>query len=184
MASTTMSATTVESTTTAAVESATTTVESAPTTTVEAATTTRLEVSASTPAAKPASALRSEAPAVREPSAIEAPAIEAPSIKAAAIKSRAIKSPAIKSPVKESTITEATPEAPAVPGSDSDEHAVHEVIRSPIAVWGARVRCVIIVAIRASRRAVGVTTVISTAYPDSYRNLCMRITRCKHANCQ
>jgi hypothetical protein len=80
----------------------------------------------------------------------------------------------------EATPIEATPEAPAVPGSDSDEHAIHEVIRSPIAVRGASVRRVIIVPIRARWRAVGITTV--TAYSNSHRNLCMRIARRKHAN--
>jgi hypothetical protein len=191
--STTMSATTVESTTTAAVESAatttvesaaTTTVESAATTTVEstattveAATTTRLEVSASTPAAKPASALRSEAPAVREPSAIEAPSIEAPAVEAPPIEAAAI-----KSPVKVTTPIEAAPEAPAVPGSDSDEQSIHEVIRSPIAVRSASVRRVIIVAVATHRRPTIGITPISATYANSNLNLCVRIARRKHAN--
>jgi hypothetical protein len=165
----------VESAATAAVESAATAaVESATTTAVEAATPTRLEVAAAakpaTPTAKSASALRSEAPAVREPSAIEAPAVEAPPIESATI----------KSPIIVTTPIEAAPEAPAVPGSDSDEQAIHEVIRSPIAVRGASVRRVIIESIRARRRAVAITTV--TAYSNSHRNLCVRIARRKHTN--
>jgi hypothetical protein len=196
MSSTTMSSTTVESTASTTVEStATAAVESAATTTVEAATTMRLEVSAATAAAKPASAaaevtasaLRSEAPAVREPSAIEAPAVEAPAVEAPAveappIEAPAIKSPAIKSPVKVATPIESTPEAPAVPGSDSDEHAVREVIRSPIAVRGASVRSVIIVAVAAHRRPVIGITSISATHANSHRNLCVRIARRKHTN--
>src|ERR1700722_548525 len=184
MSSTTMSATAVESAASAAVESATTTavesatttaVESAATTAVEAATPTRLEVATATkpaaPAAKPASALRSEVPAVREPSAIEASTIEAPTIKSPVIVTTPIEAPPI----------EAAPEAPAVPGSDSDEQAVHEVVRSPIAIRGTSIRRVIIVAIRARRRAVAITTV-TAAYPNPHRNLCVRIARSKHTN--
>jgi hypothetical protein len=180
MSSTTMSASAVESAAASAVESAATAaVESATTTAVEAATPTRLEVAAAakpaTPTAKSASALRSEVPAVREPSAIEAPAVEAPPIESATIKSPII----VTTPIKTTPI-EAAPEAPAVPGSDSDEQAIHEVIRSPIAVRGASVRRVIIVSIRARRRAVAITTV--TAYSNSHRNLCVRIARRKHTN--
>ena len=79
---------------------------------------------------------------------------------------------------------EATPEAPAPPGSDSDEQAVNEVIRSPISVGRASVRPVIIVAIGTLRRAVGITavTTVTAAYPNSNLNLCVRIARRKHAN--
>src|SRR6202035_4639517 len=101
-------------------------------------------------------------PAVRPaPPKGAAPAVPAASaVSAASVVSAAIKTTPIK----------AAPEAPAVPGSDSDEQAVHEVIRSPIAVWGASVRRIIIVAIRTRWRAVGITAV-TPADSNSHLNL-------------
>jgi hypothetical protein len=78
----------------------------------------------------------------------------------------------------------ATPVSPTPPGSNSDEDSIYEVIRSPVAVRRARVRRVIIVAVIANRRAVPITTVITPAYPNPYRNLCVRIARREHANRQ
>jgi len=178
----TMSATAVESATTAveaaasAVESATTAVEAAASATVEATAASRLEAAAS-PAAKPSAALRSEVPPIREPSSIEAPSIEAPAVEAAAI----------KSPVKESTSTESTikKEAATEPRTRTDEDAIYEVIRSPITVRGASVWGIRVVAIGADRRSIiTIVTVIAATYSNSYLNLRVRVTRRKHTNRQ
>ena len=171
MASTTMSATTMEPTASSAVESATTAVETA--------TTARLEAAARA-AAKCSAALRTEVPAIRKPAPIEAPAVEAAPIEASAIKA------APKTTTSEATVKEATPETK--PRSDTNEHAIHKVIRSPVAIRRTRVRRIVIVPVRAHRRwPVGVTAVISAisaTYPDSDSNLSVRIARRKHANRQ
>ena len=169
MATTTMSATTVESATTAAAESTATTA-------VEATAASRLEATAASPAAKPSAALRSEVPAIREPSAIEAPSIEAPAVEAPPIEAAAI-----KSPVKESTSTESATE----PRTRTDEDAIHEVIWSPITVRGASVRGIRVVAIGADRWSIiTIVPVIAATYSNSYLNLRVRVARRKHANRQ
>jgi hypothetical protein len=111
-------------------------------------------------------------------SAASATVVAASAVSAASIVATAtIVSAAIKT-----TPVEAAPEAPAVPGSDSDEQSIHEVIRSPISVGRAGVRRVIIVAVAAHRRpAIGITP-ISATYANSNLDLRVRIARSKHAN--
>lgn len=65
-----------------------------------------------------------------------------------------------------------------VPGADSDEDAVHKIIRAPVAVRRTAIRIVGIKPIIANRRRI-VETVVR-ADSDSHRNLALRINRRHH----
>jgi hypothetical protein len=136
------------------------------------------EVTASTvSAAIGATAAITAAPAavvIAAPATISAAAIVSATVAAPAIVATMAVTPAVAAPtvVTAAVVTAAVIATSAVvakPRSDADEDAIHEVVRSPIAVRRARVGRVVVIAVGAywGLPVITIILVITAAYPNS-----------------
>ena len=92
-----------------------------------------------------------------------------------------VKAPAVKAVAKEASTMESME-----PRAHADKHAVHEVIRAPIAVRRAVIRVIIVIPVTANRRRPIITVITSIiravvrTHPHS--NLCIRVGGGKKQN--
>jgi hypothetical protein len=109
-------------------------------------------------------------PAAIEPAAIEPAAIETATPEAAAKpeSGSSVKSAAIESPPVESV----------KPGTGADEEAIGEPLRTVVAIRGARIGRVVVVAILTCGRSPNIS--ITRSYADTNRNLRLGVSRGNH----
>ena len=89
----------------------------------------------------------------------------------------------IATPVVVRTPVRRTPVS-VIPRTYSDEHSIHEIAWRPVAVWGASIWVIRVVAVCAGRLRPDCRVRRSNPDPNSHRNLCLRIRGGENQNSQ